>query len=131
MALTVDEIKTYLRIDSTDEDTLLERLQATAVATLKGAVDDFDTGLKDNSFAQRAEMIELAIIADLYENRNAGGIEVHKYSRPIESMIRQLQTWPIDTDAADKDSEESGDTEQQKSEPQQGEEPQEQGGDGS
>lgn len=125
MALTVDEIKTYLRIDSTDEDALLERLQATAVAILKGAVDDFGAGLKDDSFAQRAEMIELALIADLYENRNAGGIEVHQYSRPVESMIRQLQTWPIEPTA------DNNDAEQQQSEPKKDAGNEEQGGDGS
>lgn len=125
MALTVDEIKTYLRIDSTDEDALLERLQATAVAILKGAVDDFETGLKDDSFAQRAEMIELALIADLYENRNAGGLEVHQYSRPVESMIRQLQTWPIEP------ADDTDDAEQQQSEPKQDAGAKDQGGDGS
>ena len=125
MALTVDEIKTYLRIDSTDEDALLERLQATAVAILKGAVDDFEAGLKDDSFAQRAEMIALALIADLYENRNAGGIEVHQYSRPVESMIRQLQTWPIEPTA------DNNDVEQQQSEPKKDAGNEEQGGDGS
>ncbi len=125
MALTVDEVKTYLRIDSTDEDALLERLQATAVAILKGAVDDFEAGLKDDSFAQRAEMIALALIADLYENRNAGGIEVHQYSRPVESMIRQLQTWPIEPTA------DNNDVEQQQSEPKKDAGNEEQGGDGS
>lgn len=94
MALTVEEVKTYLRIDSTNEDALLARLMSTATAILKGAVDDYETGLQDEEFVTRAEMVELALIADLYENRNAGGIEMHSYSRPVETMIRQLQNWP-------------------------------------
>ena len=95
------------------------------MAILKGAVDDFEAGLKDDSFAQRAEMIALALIADLYENRNAGGIEVHQYSRPVESMIRQLQTWPIEPTA------DNNDVEQQQSEPKKDAGNEEQGGDGS
>ena len=93
MALTIDDVKLYLRIDGTDEDGLLERLLGVAEAYLDGAVDNFSANMSDERFAAKAEMVEQAIIADLYENRNTGGIESHQYGRAVESMIRQLQLW--------------------------------------
>jgi uncharacterized phage protein (predicted DNA packaging) len=94
--LEMDKIKLYLRINGTAEDELLERLKGTAIADLRGAVDDFDTRLaksqaaNTHGFADRAEMCCLAIISELYEHRVAPDKQ-QDYSYTIRSLITQLQ----------------------------------------
>ena len=94
--LEMDKIKLYLRINGTAEDELLEQLKGTAIADLRGAVDDFDTRLaksqdaNTHGFADRAEMCCLAIISELYEHRVAPDKQ-QDYSYTIRSLITQLQ----------------------------------------
>lgn len=94
MAISLSDAKAYLRVDCDDEDTLIERLIATSEAYLSGAVDSYSERLQDATFAAKAEMVQLAVIADMFEHRNQGGAEVHPYGRIVESLIRQLQLWP-------------------------------------
>ena len=96
MAITLDEVKVYLRIDSDAEDDLLERLMATAYAVVAGAVDNYKlvTQLKPDC-EKLGDMTQLALIADLYENRNLEGETPQSYSRIVETMLHQLQ---YDTD---------------------------------
>ena len=61
--MTIDDIKTYLRVDHDD----------------------------DENFKASADMAKLAIIAELYENRNEA--KQDDYSFTIRSMITQLQYW--------------------------------------
>ena len=42
MAITLNDVKVYLRIDSDAEDTLLNKLMAVSMATLTGAVDNYN-----------------------------------------------------------------------------------------
>ena len=94
--LEMDKIKLYLRINGTAEDELLMQLKDTAIADLRGAVDDFDTRLaksqaaNTHGFADRAEMCCLAIISELYEHRVAPDKQ-QDYSYTIRSLITQLQ----------------------------------------
>jgi uncharacterized phage protein (predicted DNA packaging) len=94
--LEKDKIKLYLRINGTAEDELLMQLKDTAIADLRGAVDDFDTRLaksqaaNTHGFADRAEMCCLAIISELYEHRVAPDKQ-QDYSYTIRSLITQLQ----------------------------------------
>lgn len=95
MAISLTDAKAYLRVDGDDEDALITRLIAVSEAYLSGAVDEYSERVLDATFAAKAEMVQLAVIADMFENRNQGGAEVHPYGRIIESLIRQLQLWPV------------------------------------
>lgn len=92
MAITLEEVKVYLRIDSDAEDALLERLMTTAYAVVAGAVDNyaFIAQLKPDC-EKLGDMIQLALIADFYENRVLEGESPQSYSRIVETMLHQLQ----------------------------------------
>ncbi len=92
MAITLNEVKVYLRIDSDAEDVLLERLMATAYAVVSGAVDNYALLIQVKPDCEKlGDMIQLALIADLYENRVLEGELPQSYSRIVETMLHQLQ----------------------------------------
>lgn len=96
MAITLNEVKVYLRIDSDAEDALLERLMATAYSVVAGAVDNYALIARLKPDCEKlGDMTQLALISDLYENRNLEGETPQGYSRIVETMLHQLQ---YDTD---------------------------------
>lgn len=96
MTITLEEVKTYLRIDGDAEDALLERIMATAYSVVTGAVDNYALIAKLKPDCEKlGDMTQLALISDLYENRNLEGETPQSYSRIVETMLRQLQ---YDTD---------------------------------
>ena len=82
MALSVADIKLYLRIDNDVEDAMLQRLLAQADAYLAGAVDDFALRCKTESFDKLAEM---------YNNRDCQEEKHQAFPYFIRSAIAQLQ----------------------------------------
>ncbi len=92
MAITITDVKDYLRIDSDAEDTLLTKLMAVSRAVLVGAVDDYDLLIsRKPQLEEKGDMVQLTLISDLYENRNLEGQVPQNYSRIVETMLRQLQ----------------------------------------
>ena len=92
MSLTLDDVKTYLRVDSDIEDVLINRLMTVAAGNIRDAVTDYDAKAADAAFLSKAEMCQLIIIADLYENRELGTAKDYGYT--IRSMLAQLQYTP-------------------------------------
>lgn len=94
MALELEKTKKYLRVDGDDENELIKQFMETAASYMHGAVDDYDTTAASNSdFSRLGEIAQLSIVAELYENRNAGGQETKDYSYTVRSIITQLQNW--------------------------------------
>lgn len=92
MSLTLDDVKTYLRVDSDVEDVLISRLMTVAAGNIRDAVTDYDAKAADAAFLSKSEMCQLIIIADLYENRDLGTAKDYGYT--IRSMLSQLQYTP-------------------------------------
>lgn len=91
MALSVEDIKLYLRIDNDVEDAMLQRLIAQADAYLAGAVDDFAAHCKTESFDKQADIVRAAIVAEMYNNRDCQEEKHQAFPYLIRSAIAQLQ----------------------------------------
>lgn len=87
--MNIDEIKQYLRVGTYDDDDTILRLSKVAQNYIKNSVTDYEEKLKNAEFAKMAEMAQLAIIAELYENRN--DTKQQDYSFTIRSIIEQLK----------------------------------------
>ncbi|MDY3973577.1 MAG: head-tail connector protein [Veillonella caviae] len=97
--MDLTDVKLYLRIDSDEEDELLESLIKTAVAYIRQAVDDYDVKIiQSEDFRLLAEQCQRILVVEMYENRNAYGQKHLDYSYTIRSMISQLQFWGGDAD---------------------------------
>ena len=84
---TIEQVKLYLRIDTNDEDTLLNDLRSRAESYMQDAVDDFSSTYANASaeWKAKADQCELLLIADWYENRLAK-------ERPVASAVSLLLT---------------------------------------
>ena len=87
--VTVDKLKSYLRIDGDYEDELLQEFLTTAKAYLTGAV----SGYSDNyatypEFASKADLLQMVLAAELYQNRDNSP---HDMSYTVRSLMTQLQ----------------------------------------
>lgn len=62
---------------------------------MKNAVSDFETLYAgDTSFAKTADQAEMALISEMYNNRDARNDSRSNYSYIVRSMIAQLQNYP-------------------------------------
>lgn len=79
-ALTRDDVKKYLRVDFTDDDTLIDRLMIAADEFLKGSI-----GATYDNTGERAKTLSLVVISDLYDNRG-----LHDDSAKVSNNVRRL-----------------------------------------
>ncbi len=93
MALTKEEVKRYLRIetDYTEEDTDIESLITFSKEYIKGA-----TGL-DETNSETYRLAQKMIICDRYNDRGGDSVEV-KPSTALRSLLNQLKNREVITD---------------------------------
>lgn len=92
--ITLDKLKSYLRIDADYEDDLLVDFLKAARAYLKGAVSKYSENYSAYpEFAQKADLLTLVLATELYQNRDSSA---HDMSYTVRSMIAQLQNF-VDT----------------------------------
>ena len=85
--LTLNEAKTWLRIDGEDEDGIIEMLIGAAEEYLNNA-----TEVRFDGSNQLAKLFCLVLCADWYENRDLIGQQPSDKVRfTIQSMLSQLQ----------------------------------------
>lgn len=89
--MTLADVKAYLRVDGTDEDTLIQTMMSAAESYIIAAVGKFDETDK------RAQMLYFAAVQDMYDNRqlvavSSTGYSASQYFRHmIQSLVTQLQ----------------------------------------
>ena len=86
-----EKIKQYLRLDY--DDSLIDSFEEISENYLRDAVDDYDKKIKNEKFKAKAEMLQLVLIQELYDNRKQGKKDSTDFSYVIRSMIAQLQYW--------------------------------------
>jgi len=91
--MTLDDIKLFLRVDDSVEDSLIQDLSDAADDYLASAIDDYETKRLDTGFAKKADLAKKLLITDWYENRLPA-------SRPVcsavELIVTQLQLQKVE-----------------------------------
>lgn len=93
MAISLSDVKTYLRVDFDYDDGLLNQCIAATESYLENAISDFKTNLTDTYFQSEVDILRLAIISEMYRNRDARGDSRQSWPYYIRSMITQLQNF--------------------------------------
>ena len=93
MAITLADVKTYLRVDFDVDDGLLNQCLAAAESYLENAISDYKTNLSNADFQSEVEILKLAIISEMYRNRDFRGDNRQSWPYYIRSMITQLQNY--------------------------------------
>lgn len=87
MILKLEETKTWLRVDGSDEDSTIEMLITAAETYLKNA-----TGKEYEGTNNLAKLYCMVLVADWYENRELIGLQPSDKVRfTVQSMLAQLQ----------------------------------------
>lgn len=86
-----EKVKQYLRLDY--DDSLIDNFILISESYLKDAIDNFDKKTENEQFKAKAEMVQLVLIQELYDNRNQAKKDSTDFSYVIRSMISQLQYW--------------------------------------
>lgn len=94
MAITLEAVKVYLRVDGTLDDDFLTSCIAAAESYLSSAVADFPALYSaDPRFTVKADMVMYALISEMYRNRDPTNDGRDDYPYYIRSQITQLQNW--------------------------------------
>lgn len=89
--MTLEEVKQYLRVEGNEDDALITHEMAAAESYMKDAVSGYAAFYAgDDAFKAKADMVMLAIITDLYQDRVG---EKKDMGYIIRSMINQLSLW--------------------------------------
>lgn len=88
--MTLDQVKKYLRVTYDDDDSYLEELIRVAEGYLEDGITDYKEKLKNQLFAEKAQMVQYAIIQNLYDERYMMG-QAMEMSYIVRSMIHQLE----------------------------------------
>ena len=91
MAVTLEQVKTYLRVDLDVEDDLIKQCMRGAESYLTNAIDNFAAYCKYRDFDESADILRLAVIAEMYTRRDGLDEKAQKFPYFIRSMITQLQ----------------------------------------
>lgn len=88
--MTLDQVKKYLRVTYDDDDSYLEELIRVAEGYLEDGITDYKEKLKNQLFTEKAQMVQYAIIQNLYDERYMMG-QAMEMSYIVRSMIHQLE----------------------------------------
>lgn len=106
--VTLEQFKSYLRIDIDDEDSLLQQFIGNAISYLSGAVSNYETNYNAYAdFADKADLLTMVLAAEFYQNRDNSD---HSLSYTIHSLMVQLQYYhntDSDSDTSMTDKEET------------------------
>lgn len=92
MAVTVEGLKIYLRIDGNDEDDLLGNFLTVAEGYLRNAVSGYDEFYSVNEqFAAQADLLTMVLVAEMFFNRDGRNDQRNDFSFATRSMVNQLQ----------------------------------------
>lgn len=80
-ALTLTDVKKYLRVDFDDDNTLITELMNAADEYLKASV-----GANYDNTSERAKTLSLIVISDLYDNRGMNDVS----AGGLKPMVRRL-----------------------------------------
>ena len=94
VAVTVDKLKNYLKIDTDYEDDLLENFIGIARAYLVDAISNFEENYSaSEKFADKADLLTMIIATEFYQNRDNSA---HDFSYTINSLMVQLQNFIVE-----------------------------------
>lgn len=92
MAVTVADVKKYLRVDGNEEDDLLESFLKAAEIYLSNAITNYaDYYAANEKFQAQADLLKMVIVSEQFNNRDGRNDPRNNFAFVIRSMVNQLQ----------------------------------------
>ena len=97
MAVTIADVKKYLRIDTTEEDDLLGNFLSAADSYLGNAITNYsEYYAASEKFQAQADFLKMVLVSEQFNNRDGRNDPRNDFSFVIRSMINQLQYFSED-----------------------------------
>ena len=108
MAITLEQCKKYLRIDTDYEDDLLEEFIEASELYLIGAISNYKELYGQNEdFSKIADKLRLVLTSEMFFNRDGRNDSRRDYSYVTRSMMNQLMYYSAEEVISVEDSGES------------------------
>lgn len=92
MAVTVANVKKYLRIDDVAEDDLIKNFLDTAESYVRNAISNYDEYYESSErFQAQADVLIMVLVGEQFYNRDGRNDPRHDFSFVVRSMVNQLQ----------------------------------------
>lgn len=92
--LGIEEVKSYIRVDYDDDDTLIELLINNAENYLRDAISDFDLKITNDigdKFKNKTKLAILVLVKNWYDNRDFMEFRVGERVRyTVQSILLQM-----------------------------------------
>lgn len=98
MALTLDDVKDYLKVDYSDEDNYLVELMDVSLIYIQSmcGTDYLNSTTDATKVSKLVELAQKKIIADLYENRGTEIANNTKQDRILTSILDKVSNYYTD-----------------------------------
>jgi len=87
----LDEAKKYLRVDDDSDDDFIQLCIDTSEGFLSDAITDFDTKINNTRFYNKAKLLILASVQDMYDNRQMTTKDNEKLKLLVQSFMLQMR----------------------------------------
>jgi len=92
MVISLEEVKTFIRVDYDDDDNLIELLIDNAENYLKDAIDDYDSKIENERFKNKTRLAILVLVSNWYDNRDFTEFKIEEKVRyTLHSLIQQMK----------------------------------------
>jgi len=91
MILTLEEAKSFLRVDFTDDDNYITELIQTAEDYLSDSIDDYSIKISNEKFKRKARLCTLVLIQECYDNKMFITKDNEKIRYIISGFVMQMQ----------------------------------------
>lgn len=94
--ITLESVKLFLRIDSDDENELLEHLISVAESYLIDGVTDYQKNyLANENYQKKADLLKKILVSEMYNNRDPANDKRNNFSYTVQSMLNQLRYFTL------------------------------------
>lgn len=92
--MTLDEVKSYLRIDYTEDDTLLQELIEVSQIYIDSCVGEIYK--TDEKAVKLSGLLQKKLINDMYENRSSEVPQKTKQDRIVTTILDKLSNYEVE-----------------------------------
>ena len=85
MAVTLEEVKEYLRVEGPEEDGLIQGLMGAAEEYIQAGVGSYDRE------SERAKILTKIVVQNLYDNRTYTEAQAEQIKHLVRSFMLQLR----------------------------------------
>lgn len=91
MILTLEETKSFLKVDYNDDDTDIQSLIEVAEGILEDGINDYNLKILNSKFQNKVKLLAKIFINDIYSNKELVTDAEQKFRLIVDTLSLQMQ----------------------------------------